>query len=369
MTGQFLHQENLSFSFIGLVNFYHRYAPYLEIQLKPLRKMVKRFYRKPIPTAVWTPELSTLFTDLKVCITSSPVIARFYPTKITFLKIDWSSEGMGWILMQPADDDESLKFAQHLRKTGIYLFDLSLQGARLKLIAFGSRSCNDTEKSFHLFTGKGACGQWVITQNRTYLRGYHFYWLCDCSAIKEILEYNGNIPMICRWAQELLAYQYSVIHRNKRMMADVDALTRRFGPLIASHCYIAKLLHRRDVTQRSLAYEASYFHSSATAKLVPPNTALPATPIVSSTYLESVVNIDTTNDIKTNVQILSSIPVMFITASSVENIGILSDGAEMKITAVAKSYVSKWWCINDHFGTLLQWSNLNVHKTSRWLFK
>ena len=87
--------------------------------------MVTRFYRKPIPIAAWTPELSTLFTDLKVCITSSPVI-RFDPTKITFLKTYWSSEGMGWILMQPADDDESIKAAQHLRKTGIFLFDLSL---------------------------------------------------------------------------------------------------------------------------------------------------------------------------------------------------------------------------------------------------
>ena len=48
--------------------------------------------------------------------------------------------------MQPANDDESVKAAQHLRKTGIFLFDLSLQGARLKPIAFGSRSCNPNEK-------------------------------------------------------------------------------------------------------------------------------------------------------------------------------------------------------------------------------
>jgi hypothetical protein len=37
------------FSFIGLVNFYHRYAPYMEMRLKPLRKLVKLHYRKPIP--------------------------------------------------------------------------------------------------------------------------------------------------------------------------------------------------------------------------------------------------------------------------------------------------------------------------------
>ena len=37
------------FSFIGLLNFYHRYAPYMEIRLKLLRKILKIYYRKTIP--------------------------------------------------------------------------------------------------------------------------------------------------------------------------------------------------------------------------------------------------------------------------------------------------------------------------------
>ena len=31
------------FSFIGLINFYHRYAPCMEIRLKPLRKLLKQY--------------------------------------------------------------------------------------------------------------------------------------------------------------------------------------------------------------------------------------------------------------------------------------------------------------------------------------
>ena len=68
------------------------------------------------------------------------------------------------------------------------------------------------------------------------------------------MEYDGSIRMICRWAQELVGYQFSMIHRNKLMMNDVDALTRRFGLLIATHCYIAGMLHRRDITQQPIAY-------------------------------------------------------------------------------------------------------------------
>ena len=79
----------------------------MEMKLKPLRVLVKQFYRKEILLIVWTPALVKLFADLKVCITSAPVLPRFVTTLPTFLKRDWSSEGVGWILMQPVNDNES----------------------------------------------------------------------------------------------------------------------------------------------------------------------------------------------------------------------------------------------------------------------
>ena len=90
----------------------------MELRLKPLLKLVRAYYRKPIPSSAWTPEFVKLFSDLKSCITLSPVIARFDPAKPTFLRTDWSSESMGWILIQPADDKESKIAMVHLRSTG-----------------------------------------------------------------------------------------------------------------------------------------------------------------------------------------------------------------------------------------------------------
>ena len=232
------------FSFIGLGNFYSRYAPYKKIRLKPLCKMVKNFYRKPITVLVWSAELSSLFTDLKKNITSSLVLARFNPLKLTFLKTNWSREDMDWILTQPTDDEESIRAATILRKTGKYLFDLTKNGARLKPVAFGSRGCNTNKVNFHSFTGEGACVRWTIIENRKYLWGYHFYWMCDCFSIKETLEYDESISMICRWAQELLCYQFSLIHHHNQMIVDVDAFTRYFGKLIATHCCIAHVLSK-----------------------------------------------------------------------------------------------------------------------------
>ena len=135
---------------------------------------------------------------------------------------------MGCILMQPADDDKSVKATEKLLNKGICLFDLSKNGARLKPVAFGLRSCNLNEKNFYSFTREAACGRWAIGQNRRFLWGSHFWWLCDCSAMTEILYYEGPIPMIGRWAQELLGYHFTVVHRSNRMMVDVDALSRRY---------------------------------------------------------------------------------------------------------------------------------------------
>ena len=64
----------------------------------------------------WTPDLISLIEELKVTITSSPVLGRFNSLNPTFLKIDWSVEGTEWILMQPEDDIESTKYTKALLK-------------------------------------------------------------------------------------------------------------------------------------------------------------------------------------------------------------------------------------------------------------
>jgi hypothetical protein len=46
--------------------------------------------------------------------------------------------------------------------------------------------------------------------------------------------YDGPIHQVRRWVQELLGYFFHVVYRQIRMMADVDAFTRRYGPLITS---------------------------------------------------------------------------------------------------------------------------------------
>ena len=126
-------------SFVGLVMLYHRYAPYLEMQIKPIRALIKIYFRAGIPMMVWTPALIELFEDIKKRITLSPVLARYDPSKPKFLKTNWNAEGMGWIMMQPADDEESVAATALLLSTGECKFDLTKIGARLRPTGFSSR--------------------------------------------------------------------------------------------------------------------------------------------------------------------------------------------------------------------------------------
>jgi hypothetical protein len=76
--------------------------------------------------------------------------------------------------MQPDDFPESLAALDHLTRTGECKFDLTLKGARLRPMRFGSRRCTDSEQNYHSFVGKAAVGRWAIGQNWKYLWGSAF---------------------------------------------------------------------------------------------------------------------------------------------------------------------------------------------------
>ena len=135
LSGQSLH------SVVELVIFYHKYAPYFEIHIKMLRKLIKDYFRKTILLMAWSPVLIENFHGIKVCITSSPVLVRFDPNRFTFLKTGWSVEGMGYISMQPSNNSVSAEAAKILQIGGPCQFDKSKSGERLQPVNFGSRCC------------------------------------------------------------------------------------------------------------------------------------------------------------------------------------------------------------------------------------
>jgi len=52
-------------SFMSLINFYHHYPPFMEMRLKPMRLLYRKYLRKDIPLMAWRPQLIELFQDIK----------------------------------------------------------------------------------------------------------------------------------------------------------------------------------------------------------------------------------------------------------------------------------------------------------------
>ena len=135
--------------------------------------------------------------------------------------------------------------------------------------------------------------------------------MCDCTVVKEILEYDGGNHQLRRWCQELMGYHFSVIHRCARMMRDVDALTRRFGKAVTLYCMQAHLMCSRDKLYRPLAYDFDHFLStSKPQKVLPPDIPLTAqhAPIYLTTPVVEPISL------KPCIDIPSSVPVLHHTA-------------------------------------------------------
>ena len=107
----------------------------------------------------WSPSLIKFFCNCKNDFVTSPLLLRFVCSRPTFLKTDWSAGGMGYILMQPDDSSDSIAAIHHLADTGKCLFDLSLDGPRLRPVLFESRSNLPYESDYHSFVGEIACGR------------------------------------------------------------------------------------------------------------------------------------------------------------------------------------------------------------------
>ena len=88
-------------------------------------------------------------------------------------------------------------------------------------------------------------------------------------AIIELLKYEGSIPMICRWDQEILGYHFSIVHQSNKIITDGDAFTRRFGKLILQYCIITSILYSIDKQWCPKVYKELVFTKDNNVKITP----------------------------------------------------------------------------------------------------
>ena len=68
------------------------------------------------------PEIDRIITQIEKRVTYSPVLSILYSNKPNFLKTDLNAEFMGWILIQPAYEEEPQQDLKILHETGELLY-------------------------------------------------------------------------------------------------------------------------------------------------------------------------------------------------------------------------------------------------------
>ena len=160
---------------------------------------------------------------------AGPILARPDYSRRFYLKTDWSAAGMGALLLQADSNPQAEAAEQEEVDGGPCRFETTVKGVkmRLRVLACISRRCNTKEKSYHGYVGEAAAGIWAIEKFRHFLFGREFTWMTDCSGLQKFFE-GDDLPthMVQRWRLQLLRYDFTIVHKAARMMADADLLSR-----------------------------------------------------------------------------------------------------------------------------------------------
>ena len=168
--------------FIGMCIFYACFSPWFEINLKLLRILQRRHHRKDISEQSWTPYLVKIFDKCKNGITSSSVWHDTIAISLSFLRLAgrlkaWDTFSCTLIIATTIWHLKVLVCGQFV---SVPVPIKSMKSIVIPLLA--KRLVDD-----------GLSRIWSD------MCGVLLYWMCDCTAVKDILEYNGSSHQFRRW--------------------------------------------------------------------------------------------------------------------------------------------------------------------------
>ena len=211
-------------SFIGFAVFYSRWLPMFELRIQRLRELSKLPYTERLGD-LWDEAALAEFRDIQNALLADPCIKRFDHKLRVYLLTDFSSEGFGYCVAQPGQDVPSLEAMKREMAGGDCEF---LTDSKLTLhpVAFGSRRCRDNEKNFHSHIGEAKAGDWAMNKNRHYIWGLQFTWITDCYALRFIMSYSGNNPVILRLQMRFMTWDMTIVHKPGSLMSSPDYFSR-----------------------------------------------------------------------------------------------------------------------------------------------
>ena len=204
-------------SFLGGTNYYREFIQnYAEIA-GPLHSLIKKDTKW-----CWTSLQQNAFDQLKLALTSYPILRAFDPKAETFLKPDASFYAVGAVLSQK--DNEDKEYA----------------------VVYASRSLKNSEVNYGISKKECLAIVFAVRHFRIYLDGIKFKVITDHSALKWLMNAKDLSHSYARWAVYLQGFDFSIEYKPGKYHQDADMLSR---PVIESNMIL-------NVFESNLAQEA-----------------------------------------------------------------------------------------------------------------
>ncbi len=189
-------------SFLGAVNYYHKFLPDLSTVLAPLYHLLQKNTKWS-----WGPSHSKAFEKVKNLLTSDRVLAHYDPSEELVLACDASPYGIGAVLSHKYSNSQE------------------------KPIAFASRSLGAAERNYSQLEKEGLAIVFAVKKFHQYLYGRRFTITSDHKPLQHIFKETSAIPQMAsariqRWALLLGGYDYSISYKPGREHANADMLSR-----------------------------------------------------------------------------------------------------------------------------------------------
>ena len=182
-------------SFVGLASNYRKFVNNFAHLASSLTSLLKKE-----TTFQWTDEQEAAFSQLKMVLTSRPVLAPYDPARETELRTDASACGFGAILVQK-------------------------HGGYFKPVYYASRVTNEHECNYSATHLEAAAIIWAVQKLEPYLVNIQFTIVADHGSLQFM---NGGrlSGKLWRWAMILQRFNYTIIYKPGKQHKDADALSR-----------------------------------------------------------------------------------------------------------------------------------------------
>ncbi|KAK3750753.1 hypothetical protein QZH41_000844, partial [Actinostola sp. cb2023] len=189
-------------SYLGLLNYYNRFLPYLSTALAPLHRLL----RKGEPWQ-WKDQEQASFDKSKQLILSADVLVHYCTERELILQCDASPYGVGAVLSHRMPDGTD------------------------KPISCASRTLNPAERNYAQLDKEGLSVMFGIKKFHKYLYGRPFTIHTDHKPLVSLFNEKKQVPTtasprVQRWSVTLRGYEYSIKFRAGSENGNADAFSR-----------------------------------------------------------------------------------------------------------------------------------------------